>query len=191
MVKLTKEEFRDVMRSFLESININGRIVNLKPTNDEIDYLFDKYYNQVPKLDDYKEAIDIIVADALDDGESITFKDILDRWDDSDDRTTIASNFSTDSIEDYLGGKRKSRRKRIHKSKKRRITNKRRKRIHKSKKRRMTNKRRRQISKSKKRYLKGGKGMTDTIDEEPIAYKEDEYDQMKNDLNYYTDRKEK
>jgi hypothetical protein len=36
----------------------------------------------------------------------------------------------------------------------------------------------------KKRYFKGGNGFTTTITTEPIAYKEDEYDQFKNMLNY-------
>lgn len=37
---------------------------------------------------------------------------------------------------------------------------------------------------NKKYYGRGGKGMTDTEDIDPIGYKEDEYDQLKNALNY-------
>ena len=54
MVKLTKEEFRNEMDSFLRAINVDGRIVNLNPTNDQIDHFFEKYYNQVPRMDVYK-----------------------------------------------------------------------------------------------------------------------------------------
>jgi hypothetical protein len=36
----------------------------------------------------------------------------------------------------------------------------------------------------KKRHYKGGNGFTTTITTEPIAYKEDEYDQFKNMINY-------
>ena len=37
---------------------------------------------------------------------------------------------------------------------------------------------------TRRKYKKGGKGMTDTITTEPYGYKEDEYDQLKNALNY-------
>ncbi len=49
---------------------------------------------------------------------------------------------------------------------------------------RRTNKRRINKRSNKKYYSKGGKGMTDTEDIDPIGYKEDEYDQLKNALNY-------
>jgi hypothetical protein len=169
MSKLTKEEFRKEMHNFLQNIHVNNTIINLDTNVDNalLDEFFYKYYNQVPKLDVYKESITSMVQDAVDDGQQISFADILDKWNDSDDRTTIASNSTTDSIEHYLGGKRKTNKRKINKRK----TNK-----------RKTNKRK--TNKRKNKSVKGGKRMTDTISTEPIAYKEDEYDQQKNNLNY-------
>ena len=53
---------------------------------------------------------------------------------------------------------------------------------------RKTNKRKTKQSKksrkSRKRLYRGGKGFTTTATTNPIQYKEDEYDQYKNMLNY-------
>jgi hypothetical protein len=178
MSKLTKEEFRQEIHNFLQNINVNNTTINIDTNvdNELIDQFFYKYYDQVPKLDVYKDSITSMVQDAIDDGTTITFKDILEKWNESDDRTTIATNSTTDSIEDYLGGKKtktNSNKRRTYKlnKKNKRKTNK-----------RKTNKRK--TNKRKNNLTKGGKRMTDTITTEPIAYKEDEYDQQKNELNF-------
>ena len=96
------------------------------------------------------------------------------------------------SVDDSFGGKRRKTNKRGRTNKRRtnkRRTNKRRK----TNKRGRTNKRRtykkcghkrRCNCRKTKRKFYGGEGFTQTITEEPIAYKEDEYDQLKNALNY-------
>jgi len=193
MSKLTKEQFRQEMHNFLQNININinNTIINLDTNvdNELIDTFFYKYYNQVPKLDVYKESITSMVQDAVDDGTTITFKDILEKWNDSDDRTTIASNSSRNSIEDYLGGQQsKTKRKTYKLNNKNKTIKRKRKTSQRKTSQRKTNKSKKTKGKRtgqrKNNSIKGGKRMTDTITTEPIAYREDEYDQQKNVLNF-------
>ena len=76
-------------------------------------------------------------------------------------------NYTTDEEEmsQTFGGKRKTNKRKTNKRK--------------------TNKRKtKQSKKSRKRRYSGGKGFTTTATTNPIQYKEDEYDQYKNMLNY-------
>ena len=97
--------------------------------------------------------------------------------------TDSESGHTTASDDSFNGGKRRRRTNKKRSIKRR--SNKRRTNKKRYNKRR-TNKRRLNKKKTnKKRYNKiGGKGMTDTITTEPYGYKEDEYDQLKNALNY-------
>jgi len=102
--------------------------------------------------------------------------------------TDSESGHTTASDDSFNGGKMKSNKKRTNKRKsnnrrtnKRSQTNKKRYNKRKQTSKKRYNKRRT----NKRRYNKiGGKGMTDTITTEPYGYKEDEYDQQKNALNY-------
>lgn len=76
-------------------------------------------------------------------------------------------NYTTDEedMSQTFGGKRKTNKRKTNKRK--------------------TNKRKtKQSRKSRKRLYRGGKGFTTTATTNPIQYKEDEYDQYKNMLNY-------
>lgn len=76
-------------------------------------------------------------------------------------------NYTTDEedMSQTFGGKRKTNKRKTNKRK--------------------TNKRKtKQSKKSRKRRYRGGKGFTTTATTNPIQYKEDEYDQYKNMLNY-------
>ncbi len=96
------------------------------------------------------------------------------------------SGHTTGSDDSFDGGKRRKRRTNKKRSNKRIQTNKKRTNKKRYNKGRQTNKKRYNKRRTnKKRYNKiGGKGMTDTITTEPYGYKEDEYDQQKNALNY-------
>jgi hypothetical protein len=79
------------------------------------------------------------------------------------------------SGEDNVGGRR--RRKTRHRRNRNRVT----------KRNRNRNRNRNRKSKrnrNRKRTMRGGRGFTISEDLNPIAYKEDEYDQMNNMLNY-------
>ncbi len=92
------------------------------------------------------------------------------------------SGHTTGSDDSFDGGKRRKSNKR--RSNKRR-TNKKRYNKRRTNKRRTNKRRYNKRRTNKRRYNKiGGKGMTDTITTEPYGYKEDEYDQQKNALNY-------
>lgn len=94
------------------------------------------------------------------------------------------SGHTTASDDSFDGGKRR-RKTNKRRSNKRRQTNKKRTNKRRYNKRRTNKKRTIKKRTNKKRYNKiGGKGMTDTITTEPYGYKEDEYDQQKNALNY-------
>ena len=176
---MSKEEFIENFRNVIQE-----KIPEFNPTNEEIERLFNDYYIQNPNFNAYVEGVELEIEDAFEDGDNLSLSDILDNWDESD-VTTVATETPTtidinddDEIEDYLGGKRKS--KKVKTNKKR--SNKRKSKKRNGKKTRGSKKSRR-TKKTRKNY-KGGKSMTDTIYTEPIAYKEDEYDQQKNALNY-------
>ncbi len=96
--------------------------------------------------------------------------------------TDSESGHTTASDDSFNGGKRRKSNKR--RSNKRR-TNKKRYNKRRTNKRRTNKRRYNKRRTNKRRYNKiGGKGMTDTITTEPYGYKEDEYDQQKNALNY-------
>lgn len=89
----------------------------------------------------------------------------------------FSGNTSYEDNSEMDGGRRRQTNKKRQINKRR--TNKKRK----INKKRKTNKRR--TNKKRTKYNgKGGKGMTDTEDTDPIGYREDEYDQLKNALNY-------
>lgn len=97
--------------------------------------------------------------------------------------TDSESGHTTASDDSFNGGKRRTKTNK-RKSNNRR-TNKKRTNKRKSNKKRTNKKRYNKRRTNKRRYNKiGGKGMTDTITTEPYGYKEDEYDQQKNALNY-------
>lgn len=83
------------------------------------------------------------------------------------------SGHTTASDDSFNGGKRR-------RTNKRRQNNKRKSKKRKTNKRKTNKKRKNNKNKTKK----GGKRMTDSITSEPYGYKEDEYDQQKNELNY-------
>jgi hypothetical protein len=86
-------------------------------------------------------------------------------------------NYTTDEedMSQTFGGKRKTNKRKTNKRK----TNKR-----KTNKRKTNKRKTKQSKKSRKRLYRGGKGFTTTATTNPIQYKEDEYDQYKNMLNY-------
>jgi hypothetical protein len=86
-------------------------------------------------------------------------------------------NYTTDEedMSQTFGGKRKTNKRKTNKRK----TNKR-----KTNKRKTNKRKTKQSRKSRKRLYRGGKGFTTTATTNPIQYKEDEYDQYKNMLNY-------
>ena len=94
------------------------------------------------------------------------------------------SGHTTGSDDSFDGGKRRRKTNKRRQTNKRK-TNKKRTNKRRTNKRRTNKKRYNKRRTNKKRYNKiGGKGMTDTITTEPYGYKEDEYDQQKNALNY-------
>lgn len=90
-----------------------------------------------------------------------------------------SGNTTDEEYSQFNGGRRYKKYSKKRRYLKTHRTNKRRKYI--NNKRRCTNKRK---CNNKRHNHKGGKGMTDSEDTEPNAYKEDEYDQMKNAINY-------
>jgi hypothetical protein len=88
------------------------------------------------------------------------------------DLSSLSGNTSSEDISMTFGGKKKLGGKSIYK---RKHTSKNKKSYKKGRKTRKTRKNKRQ---------KGGRGFTTSVTTNPIAYKEDEYDQFKNALNY-------
>lgn len=88
------------------------------------------------------------------------------------DLSSLSGNTTTQDISMTFGGKSMYKRKRTNKNKK---SYKKVKKTRKVKKGRKTRKNKRQ---------RGGRGFTTSVTTNPIAYKEDEYDQFKNALNY-------
>ena len=95
-----------------------------------------------------------------------------------DNLTLNTDTYDSDvSGEDNVGGRRRW--------KTRRRRNRNRKRITKRKRnRKRVTKRKRNRNRNRNRTMRGGRGFTISEDLNPIAYKEDEYDQMNNMLNY-------
>jgi hypothetical protein len=177
---MTKKDF---IINFLTAIQ--DRIPDFHPTIQDVERLFNDYYRDNPKFENYVDGIELAVNDAFEDGQNISLGDILDGWDEND-YTTVASEITPnieddDDIEQFLGGKRTNKKRTNKKRTNKKRTNKKRTNKKRTNKKR-TNKKGKMMK--TKKCCKGGKTMTDTIYTEPIAYKEDEYDQLKNALNY-------
>jgi len=102
---MTKEEFIDNFRNAIQE-----RIPEFNPSNEEITRLFNDYYLQNPKFEQYVDGIELAIGDAFEDEEDLSLNDILDSWDESDVTTVVTETPNTiddeDDIEDYLGGKK-------------------------------------------------------------------------------------
>lgn len=94
------------------------------------------------------------------------------------DLSTLSGSTTSEEISMTFGGKRAKRAKRAKRTRK----NKRTKRSNKTNKAKRT----KRLKTRKNKRQRGGRGFTTSETTNPIAYKEDEYDQFKNALNYKT-----
>jgi hypothetical protein len=94
------------------------------------------------------------------------------------DLSTLSGSTTSEEISMTFGGKRTKRAKSTKRTKRSNKTNK-------AKRSNKTNKTKK-TKKSKNKRQRGGRGFTTSETTNPIAYREDEYDQFKNELNYKT-----
>jgi hypothetical protein len=100
------------------------------------------------------------------------------------DLSTLSGSTTSEEISMIFGGNRAKRTKRTKRTKRAKKTrkNKRTKRSNKTNKAKRT----KRLKTRKNKRQRGGRGFTTSETTNPIAYKEDEYDQFKNALNYKT-----
>jgi hypothetical protein len=101
------------------------------------------------------------------------------------DLSTLTGSTSSEEMSMTFGGKRTNKAKKTRKNKRTKRSNKtnKAKRSNKAKRTKRT-KRTKRIKTRKNKRQRGGRGFTTSETTNPIAYKEDEYDQFKNALNY-------